>query len=359
MKRKCKNVDISDLDFIEKAVNDCLKGKRKTRKDVVSMFEEYGDIHNIALQLQSEINNRSLELKPIWYKRKWDEASHKWRNIGMQDIKQQMYDYIAVNAMSELLTRIGHYQCASIKGKGQVYCARAVYSHIQDDKIRYACKFDVRKYYESVDHEILMNWLRKRVKNEPLLWLIETLLKTFKSGLSIGSYLSQHLANLFLSDLYHTITENMYRTRHKKNGQNVRVNLVDKCFMYMDDIVIIGTNSKDMINAAKLIIAEVQKLNLEVKPDWKCYAIKDGFIDICGYRIYKDHIEVRRGTLKRIRRAFMRFERKPDNIDLARRVISYYGILKHSDNYNFSHKYNVYALHSKARKVVSNENPQH
>lgn len=127
MKRKCKNVDIANINFIETAVKDCLKNKKKTRSDIVNIFNKYGNIHNIAVQLQKEILDRKLELKPIWYKEKWDEASAKWRNIGIQDIKQQMYDYVAVNAMADLLKRVGKYQYASIKGRGQIYCVKALY----------------------------------------------------------------------------------------------------------------------------------------------------------------------------------------------------------------------------------------
>ena len=354
MKRKCKNVDISDLEFIELSVNQCLTGKTKTRNDIVRIFEEYSDTHQIALQLHKEIINRKLELKPICYKDKFDENSQKWRTIGIQDIKQQMYDYIAVNGLTELFPRIGKYQCASIKGRGQVYCAKAVYNHIQDKSIKYACQFDIRKYYESVSQDNMMKWLEKHVKNEPLLWLIRTLLSTFKKGLSIGSYLSQHLANLYLSDLYHQINENMHRIRNKKNGQCIRVNLVSNCFFYMDDILIIGSNSRDLIKASKMIIDEVEKLGLEIKSNWRCFDLGNNFIDICGYTIYKDHVGVRRGTLKKMRRAFVRFSKKQNNLELARRVISYCGILEHSNCYRFCQKYNVYALKKKARKVVSN-----
>ena len=356
MKRKCKNVDITNLEFIENAVNKCLVGKNKNRGDIVDILAQYGDTHSIALQLRAEIQNRKLLLTPIRYRQKYDSGSQKWRNIGLQNIKQQMYDYIAVEGLAELLPRIGKYQCASITGRGQIYCARAIYGHIQNPKIRYACKFDIRKYYETVDQDILMNWLRKHVKNEPLLWLIETLLKTFDSGLSIGSYLSQQLANLFLSDIYHEISENAYRERCKKNGEIVRVRYVDKIFLYMDDIVIIGTSSRDMMRAAQRVIDLVAEKGLTIKPDWRCFALSNAFIDICGYRIYRTHIEVRRNTMKKIRRAFVRFERKPDNIDLARRVISYYGILKYSNCYNFKQKYNVEKLQNMARRLIANEN---
>lgn len=355
MKRKCKNVDIANIEFIEIAVKDCLKNKKKTRSDIVNIFKEYGNVHGIAAQLQKEILDRKLELKPIWYKEKWDETSAKWRNIGIQDIKQQMYDYVAVNAMGDLLKRVGKYQCASIKGRGQIYCVKALYRKIQDKRIRYACSFDVKKYYESINRNKLMEWLSKHIKNNELLWLIETLINTFNKGLSIGSFLSQHLANLYLSDMYHTITENMYRIRNKKNGKSLRVNLVNACYMYMDDIHIVGTNSKDLIKAALRIVSMAKDIGLTIKSNWRCYRIDDEFIDLCGYRVYRDHIEVRRTTLKRIRRAYIRYEKKPNNKQLAKRVISHYGILKHSDSYIFCHKYNVHKLLKIARKVVSND----
>lgn len=65
MKRKCKDVDIINIEFIEKAVKDCLKNKKKTRSDIVNIFNKYGNIHNIAVQLQKEILDRKLELYPI------------------------------------------------------------------------------------------------------------------------------------------------------------------------------------------------------------------------------------------------------------------------------------------------------
>ena len=348
MKRKCKNVDITDIEFIEESIRQCLENKKKSRKDIQSIMASHGySIHEIALELQSEILNRKLNLKPIWYKRKYDDTSRKWRTIGIQDIKQQMYDYLAVNAMAELKPTIGLYQCASIKERGQLYCANSIYNHIRSKHVKYACKFDIKKYYESIDLEELMRWLRKRIKNELLLWLVESLVRTFKKGLSIGSYLSQFLGNLFLSDIYHKI-ESIHTVRRGKLHKVVSFQA-----FYMDDILITGSNSRELIKVAKILIQECEKKGLTIKPNWKCFKIKDGFIDMVGYRIYKDHMTIRRSNLKRIRRAFVRFENKQENLSLAKRILSYYGTLKHSDSYKFCEKYNVVELCKKARKVVS------
>ena len=71
------------------------------------------------------------------------------------------------------------------------------------------------------------------------------MLGSFERGLSIGSYLSQYLCNLYMSILYHEIKENMCRTRKGKRG-NKRVNLVRHCLIYMDDILLIGPRKRDL-----------------------------------------------------------------------------------------------------------------
>ena len=346
MKRKCKNVDITDYDFILQSVKDCFANKKKYRNDIVRIREELGSDEEIAKVLQKELLEEKLVLRPIWYHLKYDDNSQKWRNIGIQDIKQQMYDYIAVNGLAELERSIGHYQCASIKSRGQVYCARAIGSHIKKDSAKYFCKMDIRKYYESIPKDKLMQWLRKRVKNDKLLWLIQTLIDTFPNGLSIGSYLSQHLGNLYLSDIYHKL-ETLTKTRRGKKNKVVTFQA-----FYMDDILIVGKNSRELVKAANLVVEMCAEKGLEIKPTWSCQKIDGSFIDMAGYRIYRDHMTVRRGTLKKIRRTFIRYEKKP-NLTRARRVISHYGIVKHSDSYIFCHKYDAYKTLKNAKEVVS------
>lgn len=352
MKRKCKNVYITDLKFIEDSINECLKNKSKNRKDINRIKDEIGDVEDIAKVLKYEILTKKLVLKPIVYTRKYDNASKKWREIGIQDIKQQMYDYIAVRGMKELTGRIGKYQCASIKNRGQIYCARAVYNHLKDKTIKYAAKLDIRKHYESIPKDKLMCWLRKHIKNDILLWLVEALINTYKKGLSIGSYLSQYLANLYLSDLYHGL-EGLHRIRITRSGYVKTYKVVAFQAFYMDDIIILAKSAKHILRAVEYIKSATSDLGLTIKDNWRCFKIGDSFIDIAGYRIYRDHITVRRDNLKKTRRAYVRFNKKSDNINLARRCVSFRGPLLHSNSRKFRDKYNIDKLSVKARKVVS------
>lgn len=151
---------------------------------------------------------------------------------------------------------------ASIKGRGPRKGNEKIYKWMRDKTLRYYGKFDVKKCFESISREKMMEFLSRYIKNDPLLWLVDTLLKTFRKGLSIGSYLSQFLCNLYMSQLYHEISERMYHIRKRRAGGAERVNLVKHVLFYMDDIYITGTNAKLLNMAAKELYPMLPKWGL-------------------------------------------------------------------------------------------------
>lgn len=94
--------------------------------------------------VREEIIQNNIKFKPIWYKNKIDASSQKVRRIGIQNIKQQIYDYIAVEAMGDILKRIGEYQCAALKGRGQSYGIKAIKRWMRNKNIRYAGQCDIK-----------------------------------------------------------------------------------------------------------------------------------------------------------------------------------------------------------------------
>lgn len=395
MKTYCKNFDITNRDLIRKATYNCLE-KKYIRKDTLKLLRQYSNsnlttkdiremiknngkhsvypyVENIIDGIRKELIERKIVLKPIVYKEKVDGSCLKIRTIGIQDVKQQIYDYVAIEGLQPMLKRIGEYQYASIKGRGPIKGAQRIQRWLRNKNIRYAGKADVKKCYENISRENMMKFLHKYVKNDHLLWLINELLITFGSGLSIGSYLSQFLCNLYMSQLYHEISENMFRVRKHKNGINERINLVTHVLIYMDDILILGTNSKDLNKAMKLIIKFAKdEMGLEVKASWTVFKtrLKDRktkdekyegqFIDMMGFRIYRWHTTIRRRVFIRIRKAYMRTLKcikthKTILVSLARKCLSYYGYIKHTDSFKFKKRYNVYEIVKCCKKVVSNE----
>ena len=199
----------------------------------------------------------------------------------------------------------------------------------------------------------LYAFLDRRIKNDRLMDLIRTLVDSFERGLSIGSYLSQHLCNLYMSILYHEIKENMYRTRKGKRGSK-RVNLVRHCLIYMDDILLIGQRKRDLEKAAKLTVRKASEMGLEIKPNYQVRQIDGNCIDMLGFKIYRTHTEIRRRTFLRVRRSFRR-ARKRLTEGVARKCLSYYGYLKYTNSRRFQRKWKVRRTIKKCKGVIRNE----
>lgn len=281
--------------------------------------------------------------------KKIDGSSGKVRRIGIQNIKQQLYDYVAVEGLNPVMKRIGEFQCASIKGRGTTKGKETISRWIRNRNMKYFVKLDVRKCFESIDHDLLMRFLEKHIKNEKLIWLIKMLISSFERGLSIGSYLSQYLCNLYMSILYHYIMEELYKTRRGK-----RVNLVRHCLIYMDDILMIGSQRRDMEKAVKQVIKKAEEIGLEIKPNYQLKTINGNCIDMMGFKIYRTHTEIRGRVFLRVRRSFRR-ARKQITFRIAKKCISYYGYLKHTNSKRFQRKWKVRKTIKKCKGVIKNE----
>ena len=90
------------------------------------------------------------------------------------------------------------YSC--IKKRGIHAAAKAVRIALADEPgTRYCLKLDIKKFYPNVDHEILKQLLRRKIKDNDLLWLLDEIIDSAE-GLPIGNYLSQYFANFYLTD---------------------------------------------------------------------------------------------------------------------------------------------------------------
>lgn len=372
--------------MISKATYKCLSGKYG-RNDVLELFSSISgfsknEIYYIHKKfgkktlfpivemlidiIRNELLNKNISFLPIWYNDKPDSSSGKVRHIGIQNVKQQIYDYIAIEGLKPFFCRIGAHQYASIKGRGQIAGVRRISRWLRNKSLQYFAKLDIRKCYQSIQQDKLIQFLRIHVKNDVLLWLIEILLSTFKEGgLSIGSYLSQFLCNLYLSQLYHDI-EHYHKIRKHKNGTNEYVQLVKRQLFYMDDIFIAGSSAKDMHKAVKLLIKNAKDLGLTIKENWFVRKMSYGnrkdekdFIDMMGIKIYRTHMTIRKRVFKRIRHVYMKVYRlykthKRIPVELSRRCISYYGLIKNTNSFKIRKKYHVDKVIKLCKGVIKN-----
>lgn len=318
--------------------------------------ELYNLVDYMSQKIYEEIIEEKISIDNIRYEKRIDKGSLKEREIGISSMKQQCLDYIAVNSCMPMFSaKIGHYQCASIKNKGQVFGKQAIETWIRTNphKCQYVWKADIKKFYPNVNHKILKKLLARDIKNKTVLYLLYTLIDTYKEGLCIGSYLSQYLANYYLSYAYHYVTEFLYTERRGK-----RINLINYCLFYMDDIILFGSSKKNVKMAGRKLEKYLKdELDLELKPNYQLFPLDSRPIDMLGYRIYTYKTTVRKRIYVKANKLYKRMNKNNKMTLLeAYQVISYNGYFRHSYSYKYIEKVNLDKTLNKAKEVVSNAN---
>lgn len=200
------------------------------------------------------------------------------------------------------------YSC--IKGKGIHAAMNDLKTALKDvDNTAYCLKLDIKKFYPSIDHQILKNLLCKKFKDSKLLWLLDEIIDS-APGLPIGNYLSQYLANFYLTYFDHWLKENK---------------AVKYYFRYADDLVILSP-SKPYLHQLLVDIKTYLQTNLKltVKENYQIFPVQARSIDFVGYKFYHTHILLRKSIKKNF--AKMLHYRK-NNASIA----SYKGWATHAD----------------------------
>lgn len=381
IKRYCKEIDITEIEFIEQCCFKYLKGKW-SRNDVQRLLVRYshysfreiefivgnGDkeqlyfiVRDIAEHMSKSIITKELNLRPIRYHVHIDGMNKKERVIGVQNPLHQMYDYVAVEGMRELFdAKIGVFQCASLPGKGQAYGKKHIERWVRERDTVYFVKGDIKKCFPSISHERLKELLKRDLKNDILLWLVCELIDMFESGLSIGSYLSQYLSNYYLSYAYHYASGELFKTRKTKRKGNVRVRLINHVLFYMDDFLLTGSSKKDVKRAMRMLIKYINNfLGLDVKPDWKvCKLSEVEPVDMMGFVFRKDRTTIRDKIFLKTRRYFLKaakYLKKGQTVPLklAYQCISAYGWYTNTDSYKVRKKLSMDEIMEECKQVVS------
>ena len=82
--------------------------------------------------------------------------------------KQQIYDYIAIEGLKPLFSYIGVHQYASIKERGCIKGVKTIKRWLRNKSLKYFAKLDIKKCYPSIQHDKLIAFLEKHIKNDML-----------------------------------------------------------------------------------------------------------------------------------------------------------------------------------------------
>lgn len=253
-------------------------------------------------------------------------SGEKWRTVYKLSMKDRIVQHAIMNIIEPIFRESfipNTFQ--SIKGRGIHLCLKRVKDAIKDTKrTKYYVKLDIKKCYPSLDKEILKTKLHKKFPDKKLYNLLCVIIDSCEKGVPIGNYTSQYFNNFYFNDFDHWIKE---------------VKRVKYYFRYCDDLVIFGETVEELKNLVNDIFVEINKLNVELKPNIQIRELDKFPLNFVGYIINRDVIKVR----KKIKLKFIAKCKTMDFNNLIDKNInvlgSYYGILIHADCRNLWDKY--------------------
>jgi retron-type reverse transcriptase len=176
----------------------------------------------------------------------------KERVISVAPLENRVLHHAIMNiAESAFEKQMVFHTYACRKEKGTHAALRYAFS--KSKSFPWFLKLDIRKYFDSIDHDVLKKCLEHIFKDKKLLALFVGIIDSYCTapgkGVPIGNLSSQYFANLYLSTIDHFILEKLRPRSYVR---------------YMDDFVLWGTNQTEL-KKALLEIEKFTAANLSVK----------------------------------------------------------------------------------------------
>lgn len=216
---------------------------------------------------------------------------------------------------------------SSIPGRGHHLAHSVLRGYLTDPRAEYALQTDFRRFFESVDKDLVTDRLRRTIKDGKVLGWFDAVVHDYpRDGLPLGNVTSQWLANLYLTDL----------DRYLKEGYHCRWYL-----RYMDDIVVLGWSKPWLHRVRRVIAEEGEGLGLDLRT-WQVYPVRAHGVDFAGYRAYPGYSLMRTANKTRLKRCMADLGDRladPAYAPTARDVgqwASYKGMLDHCDGHRLA-----------------------
>lgn len=212
------------------------------------------------------------------------------------------------------------YSC--ISGRGIHAAVKKLKTQLREDPrgTQYCLKLDIKKFYPSIDHDILKSIIRRKIKDKRLLSLLDSVIDS-APGVPIGNYLSQYFANLYLTYFDHFLKEKLH---------------IKYYYRYADDIVILSNNKPELHAIFRVIQLYLEvNLKLTVKNNYQVFPVDARGIDFLGYVFYHDYTMLRKSIKKNFCKAVATMNKK-DISEKAykQKTCSWLGWAKHCNSKN-------------------------
>ncbi|MCX6718121.1 MAG: reverse transcriptase/maturase family protein [Candidatus Staskawiczbacteria bacterium] len=318
-----KYEDIISVENILEAWQEFLLGKRNKP-----------DVQEFYLRLMDNVFDLHKDLTHHTYKhggyQQFKINDPKSRTIHKASVRDRLLHHAVYRILYPFFDRTFIYDsfsCRNNKGTHKALSGLREFSNIVSKNNTRTCwilKCDIRKFFSSIDQNVLINILQQYIPDRDVIDLLEEIIFSFKpNGLPLGNLTSQLFSNVYMNEFDHFV-------KHKLK--------VKYYIRYADDSLFFSENKRDL----EKIIPEIKcflqdRLKLQIHPN-KIYikALHSG-MDFLGWVNFKKH-RVLRGTTKR--RIFWKLKHNPNMETLN----SYLGLLSHGKTKKIKDKVLKYYL---------------
>lgn len=323
---------ISD-ENIKLALKNAFVGKKLKRTNIDRILSNQEESVARYKEMASHFHNSKHTPKVIY-----DGVRRKKRTIIVPSNDEQVMHHMVVNILKPIFMKsMYEHSYGSIPGRGSHKARKYISKWIiyNPKETRYCLQMDIKKFFDTVPHDILKAKLAKIIDDKQFLEILFEIIDVQEIGLPLGFYTSQWFANFYLTELDHVIKEKLqvrYYTR------------------YMDDMIILGSN-KRVLHSNRVFIEKYlnEVLGLEMKPNWQVFKIeyldKHGNrhgrpLDYMGFKFYRNRVTLRKSILKRMRRKAYRIGKKlKPTIRDCRQFLSYIGWMNTTNVYRYYKTY--------------------
>ena len=306
--------DIISLENLLEAWQEFLPGKSKRK-----------DVQEFRAKLMDNILNLHHDLVYHKYEHGGYEAfkvhDPKTRNIHKATVRDRLLHHAIYRQLYPFFDKtfiFDSYSCRIEKGTHKAISRfNQLFLKVSKNNMGscWVLKGDIRKFFASINHEILINILKDYIPDENIIWLLTKVIDSFNfetgKGLPLGNLTSQLFANVYLNEFDRFI-------KHKIKAKFY--------IRYADDFVIMS-DSRDWLENKVPIIKEFlwTNLNLEIHPN-KIYikTIASG-VDFLGWVNFPNYRVLRQTTKRRMFRKLEENNYKEESLN------SYIGMISHGN----------------------------
>ena len=313
---------IISLENLLEALKEFVKGKRK-RKDVQE-FER--DLMSNIISLHTSLKEMTYEHLIYEFFKIYDP---KERDIHKASVRDRLLHHALYRKLYLFFDRTfisDSFSCRLDKGTHKAlkrfrsFTYKASHNHT---RTLWILKCDIKKFFASIDQNILITHLTKYIQDPNIIFLISRILTSFSSkekciGLPLGNLTSQLFVNIYMNVFDQFI-------KHKIKAKYY--------IRYADDFVILSHDKKWLENILPMMTTFLEeKLKLHLHPNKVSISTITSGVDFLGWVYFPDHKVLRTSTKRRMFRNIKIKNVKPETVQ------SYLGLIKHGNSWKLKKK---------------------